>query len=150
MIILFPEHITKTAAASMMELGQHHALYITALPGDIVFLCEVGCQDEASEPIWASWRQPSAYACQAHLDCFTCVCNPVVHYSSLCVKHLAESKKSPATPLCRGKGNKERAKSTREGQLLALLGLYVHHWLVVHGMFNTSWQHFLSINTTLP
>lgn len=39
------------AAANMMELGQHHVPYIIALPSDIMFLCEVGCQDEASEPI---------------------------------------------------------------------------------------------------
>lgn len=35
----------------MMELGQSCVLYITTLPGDIVFLCEVECQEEASEPI---------------------------------------------------------------------------------------------------
>lgn len=36
----------------------------------------------------------SAFSCQAHLDCFTCACDPVVQCSSVCVELLAKSKKS--------------------------------------------------------
>lgn len=79
-----------------MEQGQCCVLYIIALLGYIVYLCEVGCQDEASEPIWVSRPTDSRLRSPAKLTwtCFTCARYPVVQRSSVCVELLPESKKS--------------------------------------------------------
>lgn len=91
-----PQYITKKDSdQSNAWWSLANAVYCILSPylGYIVFPCEVGCQDEASEPIWVS--RP-AFSCQAHLDCFTCAGDPVVQ----CVKRLAESKKSGVKHWC--------------------------------------------------
>ena len=85
-----------------MEPGQCCVRYTIALPGLHCVSVWSGMPRRGfrAHLSLTSYRQPSAFSCQAHLDCFTCAGDPVVRCSSVCVELLVESKKSGVQHWC--------------------------------------------------